>query len=354
LAKIAILNDTHCGIRNASDIFLDNAALFYTKVFFPYCEDNGITQIIHLGDYYDNRKAVNIKALNHNRTNFLNPMRAAGMSMDIFPGNHDTYYKNTNDINSLKELLGHFMNEVHIIMEPTVMTYGDTKIAMLPWINPSNYDKSLNFVRSCKADILCGHLELEGFELMQGVTNKHGMDHELFSKFEMVLTGHFHTKSTKDNVHYLGSQMEFSWSDAHDDKFFYVLDTETRELTAVRNPHRLHEKIIYNDSAVDYTNVDLSDLDGKFVKVVVVEKKDTYAFDKFIEKVQKQNILDLKIAENFAEFLGENVADEGVSTAETSDLLDSYIDAVDTDLDKDRIKRDMRYLLTEAQALEVV
>ncbi len=105
--KIAILNDTHCGIRNSSEIFLKNAADFYDNVFFPECEKQGVKQIVHLGDYYDHRKFVNFKALNHNRKNFLDPMRRAGMSMDIIPGNHDTFYKNTNDLNSLKELLGY-------------------------------------------------------------------------------------------------------------------------------------------------------------------------------------------------------------------------------------------------------
>ena len=132
--KIAVLNDTHTGIRNSSQIFLDNAEDFYKNVFFPECEKQNVTQILHLGDYYDNRKVINIKALHHNRKCFLNEMRKRSMTMDIIPGNHDTYFKNTNDMNSLKELLGHFMNEVNIIMEPTVMEYGSLKTAALPWI----------------------------------------------------------------------------------------------------------------------------------------------------------------------------------------------------------------------------
>lgn len=352
--KIAILNDTHCGIRNANEIFLENAATFYREVFFPYCKKHDIKQIIHLGDYYDNRKTISIKALHHNRKNFLEPMRDMGMYMDIFPGNHDVYYKNTNEVNSLKEVLGHFMNEINIIMEPTVLEYGSTKIAMLPWMNSQNYDKSLEFVKTCKADILCGHLELEGFELMKGVTNKHGMSRDIFANFEMVLTGHFHTRSQRDNVTYLGSQMEFFWSDAHDDKYFYVFDTETRELEKIHNPNTLFEKVMYNDVENDYTKFDASRFAGKFVKVIVIEKKDTFIFDKVIEKIQAQKIHSLQIAENFSEFLGENVDDEEVSVEDTGELLDSYIDAVDTDLDKDRIKKDMRNLLTQAQALEIV
>ena len=81
--KVAVLNDTHCGIRNSSEIFLQNAAKFYSEIFFPYCKENGIEQILHLGDYYDHRKFVNFKALNHNRKYFLNPLRENKMKMDI-------------------------------------------------------------------------------------------------------------------------------------------------------------------------------------------------------------------------------------------------------------------------------
>ena len=262
--KIAILNDTHCGIRNSSQIFLDNAKDFYDKVFFPECEKQNIKQIVHLGDYYDHRKFVNFKALNHNRKCFLNELRKRGMMMDIIPGNHDTYYKNTNDLNSLKELLGHYMNEVHIIMDPTVMEYGSLKMALLPWINQENYDQSINFIKHCKADWLGAHLELIGFDMLRGIPNRHGMSPNIFKKFEQVLTGHFHTASQKENIWYLGSQMEFFWSDAHDPKFFHILDTETRKIQKIQNKHTLFEKILYNAEKIDYNKYNVSNLDNKF------------------------------------------------------------------------------------------
>ncbi len=98
--KIAVLNDTHTGIRNSSEIFLKNAQDFYENIFFPECDKHDIKQIVHLGDYYDHRKFVNFRALNHNRKHFLNELRNRGMSMDIIPGNHDTFYKNTNESNT--------------------------------------------------------------------------------------------------------------------------------------------------------------------------------------------------------------------------------------------------------------
>ena len=350
--KIAILNDTHCGIRNSSEIFLNNAERFYNDVFFPECEKHGIKQIVHLGDYYDHRKFVNFKALNHNRRIFLDQIRKRGMSMDIIPGNHDTFYKNTNELNSLKECLGHYMNEVHIIMEPTVMQYDSLKLGLLPWICQDNYDLCMNFIRDCRADWIGSHLELNGFEVMRGLTNKHGMDPKLFSRFEMVLSGHYHCSSKKDNIWYLGSQMEFFWSDAHDAKYFHVLDTETREMTKIRNPHTLFEKILYNDEEIDYNNYN-KDLTNKFVKVIVVNKTDPFIFDRFIDNIQNQKIYELKIAENFNDFIGANVEDENMSFEDTAEIVDTYIDAVDTDLDKNKIKVEMRQLMTEAQALEI-
>lgn len=351
--KIAFLNDTHCGIRNSSEVFLKNHEDFYSKVFFPHLIENDIKHIIHLGDYYDHRKFVNFKALNHNRKCFLEPMRENGITMDIIPGNHDTYFKNTNDLNSLKELLGHFMNEIHIVMEPTVMQYGKLNLALLPWITSENYDESMEFIATCKADILGAHLELNGFDLMRGVKSVDGMDHKLFSRFEMVISGHYHTKSQKDNIYYLGSQMEFFWSDAGDPKYFHVLDTDTRELTAVQNPYTLFEKVVYDDSKTDYNTYDTSVFDGRFVKVVVANKEDAFVFDRFIDRIQNQDIHELKIAEDFREFEGEQVDDENISFEDTGTLLSSYVDAVDTELDKDRIKTQLRELMTEAQTLEI-
>ena len=272
--------------------------------------------------------------------------------MDIIPGNHDTYYKNTNELNSLKECLGHYMNEVHIIMEPTVMHYDSLKLGLLPWICQDNYDLCMNFIRDCRADWIGSHLELNGFEVMRGLTNKHGMDPKLFSRFEMVLSGHYHCSSKKDIIWYLGSQMEFFWSDAHDPKHFHILDTETREMTKIRNPHTLFEKILYIDEEIDYNNYN-KNLSKKFVKVVVSEKTDPFTFDRFIDNIQNQDIYELKIAENFNEFMGANVDDEEVNFEDTTEIVDSYIEAVDTDLDKHKIKIQMRELMTEAQALEI-
>jgi DNA repair exonuclease SbcCD nuclease subunit len=284
---------------------------------------------------------------------FLERLRKDGITMDIIPGNHDVYYKNTNELCSLKELMGHYMNEVNIIMEPRVMDYDGCKIALVPWINNENYHSSIEFIKNCKASILGAHLELVGFDMMKGVKNTHGMESKIFDRFDQVWSGHFHTKSNQGNIHYLGSQMEFTWADSNDPKYFHILDTETRELTPVRNPLVMFEKVVYNDAQIDYNGKDISYLKDKFVKIVVIKKEDPFVFDRFVDRIQQLGVHDLKIAETFDEFVGVNVDDEGISVEDTTELLDSYVDAVDTDLDKDKIKGLMRGLYVEAQNLEI-
>jgi len=277
-----------------------------------------------------------------------------GITMDIIPGNHDVYFKNTNELCSLKELLGYFTSNVNIIMKPTVLDYDGLKVGVLPWINSANYEEYTKWAMTCKASILGAHLELKGFELMAGITNPHGMNADIFSRFESVLTGHFHTKSSQGNVHYLGNQMEFTWSDCDDPKYFHILDTETREVIPVRNPITMFKKVIYDDSKTDYNTVDVSEFEHKFIKLIVVNKTDLYMFDRFVDKLQSIETYELKIAETFEEYLGDSVEDDKVSLEDTGVLLDTYVDAVETDLDKDHIKVELRKLYTEAQNLEVV
>ena len=352
--KLAIINDTHCGIRNSSEIFIKDQERFYSEVFFPYLKENNIKQILHLGDYYDHRKFVNFKALNSNRKVFLDTLKSEGIHMDIIPGNHDVFYKNTNDLCSLKELLGYYTSNVNIVMKPKVLDYDGLKIGVVPWINSENYTESIDFIKRCPASILGAHLELIGFDLMPGMPNTHGMSSEIFERFELVMSGHFHTKSNQGNIHYLGNQMEFTWSDCNDPKYFHILDTETRELTPVRNPNTLFKKVFYNDEKIDYNNYDTSFLKDKFVKVVVVKKTDPFTFDRLIDRIQNEDIHELKIAETFEEFTGDNVEDESISVEDTTELLDSYVEAVETDLDKGRIKNLMRTLYVEAQSMEIV
>ena len=351
--QIAILNDTHAGVKNGSDVFLDYSAKFYDKIFFPYLLENGIKRILHLGDYFEHRKYVNYKVLKHNYKCFISKLYEYDIQMDIIPGNHDVYYKNTNELNSIQTILAQYSDRIHIYMDPTIVNYDGLDVALLPWMCKDNEDKCIQFINTAAAPILMGHLELGGFQYMAGANIKsHGMDKKMFNRYEAVYTGHYHTKSTQDNITYLGTQYELTWSDAGDPKHFHILNTGTRDIIPVRNTNVLFQKIFYDgDNEVVITK---DQIENTYIKVIVTNKKDLYAFDKFMEKVYDYNPHEVRIIENFDEYSGDSVEDDDVKVDDTPTLLNSYIDATETNLNSDILKKMMQELLVEAQAIDTI
>ena len=206
------------------------------------------------------------------------------------------------------------------------------------------------------ADIVLGHLEVKGFEMFNGAFADSGLDKKLFRRFEKVLSGHFHKKSDDGHIFYLGSQYEFVWNDYNCQKGFHILDTETRELEYIKNPFTIHEKIYYNDEENEYKLLYNYDKHrDKYLKVIVEKKKDYYLFDKWLDGFYKHtNVHDIKIIEDYSDLDASTVADDIAEKSEdTPTLLDNYIDELETDLEKSRLKKLMKSLYTEAGDLEI-
>ena len=92
----------------------------------------------------------------------------------------------------------------------------------------------------------------------------------------------------------------------------------------------------------------------KYVKLIVVNKKDLYQFDVFVDKLLKADAYEVKIIEDFSELDASNVSDDIVeNTEDTLTLLDRYVDELNVTLDKSRLKNTMRILYNEAQDLEL-
>ena len=352
--KVAIITDTHFGARNDNDNFNEYFYQFYEGVFFPYLQTHNIKTVLHLGDLMDRRKYVSYKTAKDFRERFILPLKHLKVDFHCLVGNHDIYFKNTNDVNSLQELIGQTSNKFHLYADATEVNIGGLDILFMPWINQQNYIYSMGMIDETKAKVCMGHLEIKGFQMHKGQINDHGYDKELFKKFHTVFSGHFHHKSDDGQIYYLGNPYEIYWNDYNDKKGFHIFDTETLELERIVNPFRLHEKIYYDDSQEDYDKHDVKKYLKKYVKVIVVNKKDLYKFDMFMERLLKTNAHEVKIVENFTDAGADNVSDDIVKYAEdTTTLLDKYIDELEIDLDKDRLKNTMRGLYNEAQDLEI-
>ena len=340
--KIAIITDQHLDGRKGNLAFWNYFQKFYDEIFFPTLEKEGIRVVFDLGDTFDNRKSMDFNTFHRVRENYFERLKDYEVHMLL--GNHCTYYKNTNRINS-PELLLEKYNNINIYSEPKEILMGKKVFLMLPWINKENQEDVFRRLETSEADICCGHLELTGFEVTPGMKMDHGMDPQLFHRFKRVWSGHYHHKSKKGNVQYLGNPYQIYWNDYKDRRGFHIYDTESDKLKFVANPYEIFDKIFYDDTSVDYNKQDVSDYKDKFVKIIVEEKRDYQMFETLVDRLYNVGVHDVKVVETLVE---EDTADIEVSTKDTLTLLNEYIDDVEMSVDKSDLKGLMRSLYIES------
>src|SRR6056300_311135 len=345
--KIALLNDTHFGCRNDSPAFIEYQNKFYNDLFFPYLIDKGIKTFIHLGDVVDRRKFINHNTAHNFKKVFWNKLEELDIDTHIIIGNHDTYYKNTNEVNAMQNL--QLNKNCKVYTTATEMEFDGCNILFLPWICDDNYDDSIHAIDHSTSSIVMGHLEVKGFEMHAGHINEHGLEKSLFTKFEKVLSGHFHKKSDDGRIFYLGTQYEMTWSDYRCPKGFHIFDTDTREIERVINPVTMFEKIIYNDKETDYLTLDIEKYNKKHVKLFVSNKTNDDMYNMFVDRLfNKINLHELNIIEDSID-LNTTVRDDILEQGEdTMTFLGNYIDQIETDVDKHKLKEFAKELYVEA------
>lgn len=356
--KIALITDQHFGARNDSIHFLDFYEKFYSQTFFPKLEEEGIDTVLILGDTFDRRKYVNFYSYKRAREMFFDKLHRKNIKVYMLAGNHDTYFKNTNDVNSVRLLLQEYDN-ITVIDHPSVIKINQTiedplgtNICMMPWICPENYEASIELLKNTDATICCGHFEIEGFAMYRGMPSHEGLSRDLFRKFGFTFSGHYHHKSDVNSIYYLGNPYELTWQDYNDTRGFHIFDLSNQELEFIPNPNRMFHKITYDDkseSITEITGKDLSVYTNTYVKVVVVNKTNPYLFDRFMENLYKVNPIDITIAEDFTD-LTEGVEDDMIDQAEdTLTIINKYVDSIQEEhIDNNKLKTVLKELYVEA------
>jgi hypothetical protein len=341
--KVAIITDQHFGARKNSKLFHDYFLKFYNDVFFPTLEQYGITTIIDMGDTFDSRKGIDFSALSWAKNNYYDRLQQMGVKVHTIVGNHTAYYKNTNEVNAVDLLLREYDN-VTVYSQPIEVKLDKLSTLFIPWINQENEEQTFKLIEKTTSKVAMGHLELQGFRVNRQIVMDHGMESELFEKFERVFSGHYHTRSTNGTVFYLGNPYEIYWTDVGDTRGFTIFDTETLEHTHIDNPYKMFYNIYYEDTA--YQTFDSREYEGKIVKVVVRKKSDQNQFEKFVDKLFSTNVAELKIVENFQ--IQESEEFEAFESEDTLSILDRYIQEAEIELDKNKIQNLIREIYQEA------
>ena len=342
--KIAIITDTHFGGRRGSKAFHEFFGKFYDEVFFPTLEERGIEYCIHMGDAFDNRKNIDFWSLNWAKENVYDRFKKLGVKVWQLVGNHDVYYKNTNEINSIESLLSTYDNLIPI-SSPGEYDINGFKAFMLPWICDDNFRETESAIAATKSQVAFGHLELRGFQLYPGCVQERGIDRDIVEKFDTVFSGHYHTRSNDGKVFYLGNPYEMYWNDCGDKRGFHIYDTEDRTVEFIENPHHMFAKVYYEDTKVGTFKFHL--YEGKIVKLLVRKKTNQLQYEKFVDSMWKAGVADLKNIENL-EVNDAEVEFDGDKVEDTLTLLNKYIEDSDFDLRKERVKELLREVYMEA------
>ena len=348
--KIALITDSHFGARNDSLSFNDYFYKFWEEVFFPYIKKEGIDTIIHLGDIMDRRKFVSYKIAKDFRERFLQKVIDNNITIHMMVGNHDTYFKNVLDVNSSTMLLNDYDN-ITIFDEPKKLVFDGVDVDVIPWICSDNEEGIIEFIKNSKSQICFGHFEIAGFEMDRGNVCHEGLDKNILKRYDVVLSGHFHHKSTDGQITYVGTPGEMTWADYNDERGFHIFDTQTRELEFVLNPNRIFHKITYDDSNTNFEfwkKHDYSTYKDSYVKVVVLNKQNPYLFDSVIDNLYKCGVSNLAIVEDFTETIIENDQDLINQAEDTITILNKHIDNISINASNIKLKSLMKELYIEA------
>ena len=339
--KVALITDTHFGVRKGNQVFHDYFEKFYNETFFPTLEEQNITTVIHLGDCFDVRKGIDYWSLEWSKRVFFDPLKEKGIELHLIVGNHDSFYKNTLSINSPKLNLREYDN-IHIYERHQTATINDSLCFMVPWICDDNAEQFMEQLESTTATVCFGHLELAGFYANKDYKCDHGTNPDVFDKFDRVFSGHFHKKSTNGNITYLGNTYQMYWNDEGEDRGFHLFDMKTKELEWIKNPTRMFHKIYYNEGE----ELQTEQYKNCFLKLIVDGQSTPVKLYQTIDKLYDAGIHDLKVIKNLDIALEEDVE---VEVEDTLTTLTNYVSSMEDTFNKQNVIDIFKSLYLEAQ-----
>ena len=334
--KIALITDTHQGVRNDSALFADHQERFYKEIFFPYLVENNISEIIHLGDVFDKRKNINFYTLKRAEEMFFSQLEKYNLTANIIVGNHDSYFKTTIEVNSPDKLL---RDRFNVISEPTTI---HDSIDLIPWICSDNEERVLKHIKNSNSEYCFGHFDLAGFFMHSGIKSQYtSRSSHFLNKYTKAFSGHFHTRSDDAHVFYVGSPYETTWADYNDDKGFAVFDTETGEHEYINNPINIFEKVVYNNGIED-----IDSYKDKIIKLFVKKRDDYHEFDKAISYLDSI-AADVNIIEEVDDTMLSDDDIEDFEAVDTLTYLRGWVENLESELHTKNDKDELKALLSD-------
>lgn len=333
--SVAFITDTHIGARSSSSIFREYMKYWYDQHFFPELKAQCIKHVIHGGDFFDNRNSVSLQDIDFVVNWFANRLIQDDIHMTVVLGNHDVAFKNTNRVHSLSMLQAAAPDNVRVIEEPELIEIDGQWYALVPWINSSNYDATIEFLNgliSKQSIIVVGHFEIAGAKMYSNSPLcEHGLDAKLFEQFKEVWSGHFHHKSELSNIKYLGSAFHLNWQDHGDARGYHIYDAQKDELTFIENEYSLFVQVAFDSEVFKQMSDEefKESFESRFVRIVVDCEYDNVALLDTITKINRCKPYDLQVINH--QIVSDTKNDDGEVVEEktaksTIEYIQSYVE----------------------------
>ena len=341
--KIAIITDLHFGVRNNNQFFLEHQERYLYGVFIPYLVDNNIKTVWMLGDFFENRKIISTTILNRAYL-FLRELETRDINSYFLLGNHDVAFKNTNAVNSLVPTTSAFRN-IKLINTFEVINFDGLDVGFISWISPEIREQAIQWLKTVDAKIICGHFEINSFEIIKGVVCSKGLEPDLFERFDKVFSGHFHIRSTNGLIQYIGNPYQTNWGEYGFAKGFAVFDTADQSLQFIDNSVSVYSIFTYSDN-LKINDFDASPYAGKIVRVLVGECKNKKKLEVFLDAISAVAYL-VEIIED-KEVIINGDGDEAIPS-DTIQLINQFLDSCKIEhLDRSQLDKAILEIYSEA------
>lgn len=305
--KRILVTDTHLGHKKASDFYLELTFQLFEDIG-SYAQEHGITELIHLGDFFDNRKNMSLKTLFYANRIGLNLKRFEKSYLII--GNHDLYYKDRYFPNSHQVFSS--MRHIEVVDHPIEVG----NMCLVPWIVEGEEFSSYRgvtcqeFLRDTQTEYCLGHWEINGAKMNVSGREAEGSDFGFsdFTKFKKTFSGHFHTPGEyPSNIQYLGASFHMDFNDSGP-RGWYTFDDETGELEFVE--WNKYPKFIKWVAKPD--NVYGGEFKGQVVKIIFTEDYGTTINNQIIHDVQSTEPFQLFTEYRFTHVMSDDKISEDV------------------------------------------
>jgi DNA repair exonuclease SbcCD nuclease subunit len=332
-SEVGIFSDPHYGVHRNSETW-HKIALEHAKWAAEQFRQRGIKDIIIPGDIFHDRNDIAVNTL-HNTTDIFDCLREFNIIITV--GNHDAFYKDKSDINSISILRG--WSNISVVDTLMVVDTQGKKIAFCPW------GQDVEAVPKC--DIIFGHFEINSFKMNSFKICTNGLKaSDLTSRAPLTITGHFHHREERKyddgTILYVGCPYQQDWGDYGTTKGLYILDLDTLKYEFIENiisPR--YNKIRYSDIANGtYTAESLRGfIKGNIVKFFIDKQLEPNVVDSIIRKLVSIKPAEFTIEYDYTELSKINTEEANSKDFNVSveNSISEFIDLLDVKY-KDKVK----------------